>query len=337
VLEAYLAGLEVHSRLGQAEVAGWSASGAWLPIGHVSLMGAAAACAKLLRLPPDRIAHALGFAAHFSGALAVSNGALAKPLGSGEAARAGLESALLARAGGTAAADVVERAQGFADVYLGAGHDLPGKLAKLGAPHHLEEIGIAVKRYPSCYATHWGIDALLLLAAEHGLTAANVAAVTLEHPAAGAFCDNPDPRTPEAARFSHEYNLAVALLDGVPGPASYGPARIAAPDVQTLLAKVRTADHPPELQPPAAWEYRVTVETIDGQRHSRAVPRPLGHPRHPMSPADLEAKFRICVEPRLGAAAAGALLDQLRDFAALPDLDPLGALLAGAAHNATGA
>src|SRR5262249_38076244 len=41
-LEAYLAGLETHSRLAQAEAGGWRAEGVWLPIGHVSLMGAAA-------------------------------------------------------------------------------------------------------------------------------------------------------------------------------------------------------------------------------------------------------------------------------------------------------
>ena len=54
------------------------------------------------------------------------------------------------------------------------------------------------------------------------------------------------------------------------------------------------------LVPPA----EAPVATADGQHHSRAVPRPLGHPRHPMSPADLEAKFQTCVEPKLGAAAA---------------------------------
>jgi len=319
-LEAYLVGLEVHSRLGQAEAGGWSAGGFWLPIGHVSLLGAAAACAKLLRLERRAVEHAIGLASHFCGALAVSNGSLAKPLGAGAAARSGVEAALLARAHATGPQQSIERPQGFADVYLGQGHDLAGPLSKLGAPHHLEEVGVAIKRYPSCYATHWGVDALLLLVDEHRLAAADIAGIVLEHPESGAFCDNPTPATPEEARFSHEYNLAVAVLDGVPGPRSYTPERIAQADVTAMIRRVGTRNHPADLAPPKAWEYRVTVTTTSGAAVSKAVPRPLGHPRHPMGAGDLEQKFAACVEGRLGPPDAERLLAALRAVETLADL-----------------
>jgi len=326
-LQAYLVGLEVHSRLGQAELGGWSAGGMWLPIGHVSLMGAAAACAKLLQSNLTETEHALGLAAHFSGGLAVSNGALAKPIGSGASARSALEAAMLAKAGATAPTQVIERPQGFADVFLGPGHDLPKALAKLGAPHHLEEIGIAIKRYPSCYATHWGVDALLLLVGEHHIRAEDVEAIVLEHPSSGAFCDNADPTNTEEARFSHEYNLAVAVLDGVPGPGSYTAERLAKPDVRGLLKRVRTRNHADEVAPPKAWEYLVTVTTRSGQVVSRAVPRPLGHPRHPMGPADLQAKFFTCVEPALGKDQARLLLKFVDEIETLSTLSHITSVL----------
>jgi len=326
-LEAYIVGLEIHSRLGQAELGGWSAGGFWLPIGHVSLLGAAAACAKLLQSNRFETEQALGLAAHFSGGLAVSNGSLAKPIGSGASARAALEAAMLAKAGATAPAQVVERPQGFADVFLGPGHDLAKALAKLGAPHHLEEIGIAIKRYPSCYATHWGVDALLLLIAEHDLRADDIEAIVLEHPASGAFCDNPDPTNTEEARFSHEYNLSVAVLDGVPGPASYTAERLAKPDVRDFLKRVRTRNHADELAPPKAWEYLVTVTTGSGKVVSRAVPRPLGHPRHPMSTADLQAKVFTCVEPVLGADQTGLLLKFVDEIETLSTLSHITSVL----------
>jgi 2-methylcitrate dehydratase PrpD len=327
VLEAYLVGLEVHARLGQAEAGGWSAGGAWLPIGHVSLVGAAAACAKLLALSEAQIGHALGLAAHFSGDLAVSNGAIAKPLGAGASARAGLECALLAGAGATGPARAIERPQGFAEVFLGGAGGLAKAFERLGAPHHLEEVGIAIKRFPSCYATHWGVDALLLLLAEHGLAAGDIQSIRLEHPEAGAFCDNPNPTDPESARFSHEYNLAVAALDGVPGPASYTAERLARADVRALLGRVRTANHAPDLAPPKAWEYLVTVTTTGGESFARAVPRPLGHPRHPMSAADLETKFLTCAEPALGRAAATRLMETLGRIETLADLRPISEIL----------
>ncbi len=327
LLEAYLVGLEVHSRLGQAEAGGWSAGGFWLPIGHVSLMGAAAACAKLLRLDRGQTQHALGLAAHFCGGLSASNGSMGKPLGSGYSARAGLEAARLAQAGATGAAEVIERPQGFADAFLGPGHDLPKALARLGAPHHLEEVGVAIKRYPSCYATHWGIDALLLLAGEHGLKPDDIAAVTLAHPPSGAFCDNPCPTTVEEARFSHEYNLAAAVLDGLPGPGSYTAERMARADIQAMTARVRTENHPADLAPPVAWEYRVTLTTRSGQTLSKSVPRPLGHPRDPMSAADIETKFHACTERALRGDDARRLLSAIRRIDSLADLTPISEIL----------
>ncbi len=327
MLEAYLVGLEIHSRLGQAEAGGWSAGGFWLPIGHVSLLGAAAACAKLLRLDADRTEHALGIAAHFCGGLSASNGSTAKPLGSGYSARAGLEAALLAKAGATGAAAVVERGQGFADAFLGPGADLAKALDHLGQPHHLEEIGIAIKRYPSCYATHWGVDALLLLIEAHDIKPADIASITLAHPASGAFCDNPHPTTPEEARFSHEYNLAAAVLDGLPGPRSYRPERMNQADIRTMIAKVATVNHPDDLPPPAAWAYEVRVATMDGRTFAKSVPRPLGHPRHPMSPADIEAKFASCVADVLSAEDSAAMLAAVRGIDGIPDMAPISARL----------
>lgn len=328
LLEAYLVGLEVHSRLGQAEAGGWSAGGFWLPIGHVSLLGAAAACAKLLKLNRGQTAHALGLAGHFCGGLSASNGSMGKPLGAGYSARAGLEAALLAQAGATGAAQVIERPQGFADAFLGPGNDLAKALARLGAPHHLEEVGVAIKRYPSCYATHWGVDALLLLAGEHGLRPDDIAAVTLAHPESGAFCDNPRPTTVEEARFSHEYNLAAAVLDGLPGPRSYTVERMARADIQAMTGRVRTESHPASLAPPAAWEYRVTVTTRSGDSFSKAVPRPLGHPRDPMSAADIETKFYACTDRALGDDDARRLLSTLRGVDALADLTAISEILA---------
>lgn len=329
LLEAFLVGLEVHSRLGQAHIARWSADDSWLPIGHISVIGAAAACAKLLGLNRCRIEHALGFGAHFSGALSISNGSLAKPLGSGAAARAGVEAAVLAEAGATAATRSIERKGGFADTFFGRGqHDLRAGLCKLGAPHHLEEIGIAIKRYPSCYATHWGVDALLMLLDTHKIGAADIASITLEHPAAGAFCDNPAPRTVEEARFSHEYNLAVAVLDGIPGVESFLPERISRPDIRDMLNRVSTRNHDDSLPEVAKREYRVTVRTVNDDTWSLAVKRPYGHPRNPMDADAVADKFDRCLRAVGRQADAGAIVGLLQQIEAVTSLSQLGDLLA---------
>jgi 2-methylcitrate dehydratase PrpD len=325
-LEAYLVGLEAHSRLGQVEVSRWSAEGSWLPIGHVGVIGAALACGRALGLDEDRMEHAIALAAQFCGGLAINAGTNAKPLGAGNAARCGLLAARLAAAGAGGISGVIEKRTGFADTFLRGEHDY-SFLDRLGAPMHLEEVGVAIKRYPSCYATHWGVDALLDLVAKHGLHAGNVASITLHHPAAGAFCDNATPRGSEEARFSHEYNLAVALLDGIPTVDSFTPERMEAEDVKSLLEKVHTRIHPEGLPTPQAWEYRVEVRTVDGAILSHAVPRPLGHPRRAMDEAELKAKFERCTVPWLGRGRADDLYRQVMHMERLPDLSGISAIL----------
>jgi 2-methylcitrate dehydratase PrpD len=281
----------------------------------------------MLGLDRAQTSHAFGLATQFAGGLTAGSSTMAKPLGAGASARAGLEAALLARAGATGPSQVLERANGFADVFLGAGHDLDGALSSLGSPHHLEEVGIAVKRYPSAYATHWGVDALLLLMDEHALGPSDIDTITLEHPEAAAFCDDPAPATSEQARFSHQFNLAIAAIEGVPGPDSYSRDRMTRRDVTAMLARIACRSHPPYLEPPKSWQYLVIVETAKGQSLSRSVARPLGHPRNPMDAEELESKFYRCVAGHLARGPAEHLLELLRNVEAEPDMTRISAEL----------
>lgn len=330
LLDAWLVGLEVHSRLGQAQRGNWSFAGGWLPIGHISLMGAAMGCARLLRLSPAQIEHALSLAAHFCGQLSINAGSQAKPVGAGHAARCAVLAARLAASGVEGVTQVIERQGGFADTFFGVGsHDL-AVLDKIGAPHHLEEIGVAIKRYPSCYGAHWGIDALLDLIAEHKLTVDNVAAIELAHPASAAFLDNPTPRNEEEAKFSHEYNLAVTLLRGIPRVHDFAASMIASAPLQAVLARVSTRIHPDDADNATARAYRVSVTTSDGRVLVHEVPRPLGHPRRPMSPAELEDKFMHCVAGCLSPGDAARLRALVEEIDAAPDLSAITALLGAA-------
>lgn len=326
-MQAYHAGLEVHSRLGAAQKGNWSA-GAWLPIGHISLIGAAAACANLLGLDAGRCAHAIGLAVQFSGQLGVNAGSHAKPFGAGNSARAGLVAALLASEGMTAVEGVIERKGGFADTFFGpGGHDLEAALSRLGAPLHIEETGVALKRYPSCYGTHWGNDALIDILRDHRLGSGDIDSIELACPASGAFLDDPEPHDTESAKFSHQYNLAITAIEGFPRVESFDEERVASPDVRAWLRRASVRIHPADLQPPEAWQYLVTVRTVDGREIRHSVPRPLGHPRRPMSMAEVEEKFSQCAGYVLGGADAAALKACLNDIVALPDLSAIADIL----------
>lgn len=327
LLTAYLVGLEVHSRLGLAKAGNWSHLDQWLPLGHIGLMGAAAAAARLMGLSPEATAHCLGFAANTACQLNVSNGTSAKSLGAGHSARLAVEAAELAEAGLTSAARVIERPGGFAETFLGAdAAALEAALSPLGGPSHLEEVGLAIKRYPSCYGSHWSVDALRDLLEEHDLAGDEIARVELAYPPDAAFLDDPEPSTVDAARFSLQYGLAMCLLDGHPTLESFEPARLDDPRTAAALTRVRARTHPPETEPPLAWTHVVTVTTVAGDRFTGSVRRPRGHPRDPATPGEVLEKFLLNARP-IGDQA-GRVAALVQDLERHPARE-LAALLAG--------
>ena len=91
---------------------------------------------------------------------------MTKSLHAGRTAQSGVLAARLAKSGFTASPDVLEHQAGFMHA-----HSHSGKPAVsrgdwgLGSNWRLPKMGINIKRYPMCYATHRSIDAMLDLAA----------------------------------------------------------------------------------------------------------------------------------------------------------------------------
>lgn len=101
---------------------------------------------------------------------------------------------------------------------------LLSSLDRFGGPAHLGETGVAIKRYPNCYGSHWSVDALRELLADSRLRTADIREVELTYPDGAAFLDAPAPGTPGQARFSLEYGLTACLVHATPaGPASPSP------------------------------------------------------------------------------------------------------------------
>ena len=85
-------------------------------------IGAAAACAKLLRLDVEKTRMALGIAANFACGLSANHGSMAGAMAAGNACRNGVVAALMAQEGITANPDIIEAKNGFYDTLVGPGH-----------------------------------------------------------------------------------------------------------------------------------------------------------------------------------------------------------------------
>jgi 2-methylcitrate dehydratase PrpD len=211
-LAAYLVGLETMAHLGRAVGPAHYERGfhATATLGPV---GAAAAIAHLRGLPAATVAVALGLGATQAAGLRLQFGFDAKPLHAGLAARSGLLAAQLAEAGLSGAPESLDGANGFFAAY-GFGEARPKRvLDGWGAPWQILCPGLTLKAFPCCTAAHPVAVAGLTFHRE-GVRDLTRATITFP-PGGDAALVVRSPRTGIEARFSPEYILAAALVDGV--------------------------------------------------------------------------------------------------------------------------
>lgn len=318
-ITALAAATDIMCRLGQAtrEHSGWF---------YTSIHGvfaAAAGCAMLLGLKESAIRDAFGIALFQVGGTQQSmvERALTKRAMSAIAARAGLFSALLARAGTTAPREAFEGKFGFYSMYESG--DLEVAARALGERYH--GIDISIKKFPSCGCNHAVIEATLQLAAEHDLKpddvlgARAVISSYMSRLVGGAYDPSSNPQV--AAQFSVQYSVAAALLHRrlgvaqIQADAARDPAAIAlARKVEVVIDDARAGQ-----LAPAEVEIQTRSQGWIGRRIA-ALP---GSPESPLSEAELKDKVRECMSlgaRPLPAAAAERLSTRISSIEQLPDV-----------------
>ena len=205
--------------------------------GTVGTFGAAAAACRLLGLSREQWAMAFGIAGSLAGGLLANFGSMTKPLHSANASRAGLLAARLAREGFTGSPAVLEHEVGFIRTHTLVS-DPVAAMNPLGEPWALA--GMYYKFNAACSGTHSGGDGMRRLVREHGVTADDVAAITIRVPKIQTEVANIQwPVTVEQAKFSIRFVAAAGLL-GI-NTAEAFPAEdsaIADPRVQSVIGLI---------------------------------------------------------------------------------------------------
>jgi len=164
---AYILGVEVETKIGLA-VNKVHYNLGWHPTATLGTFGAAAACAKIMKLSQDQVLMALGIAGSQASAIKQNFGTMTKPLHVGQAAKNGVLSALLASRGWTADRQILEGHFGFCNLFAGRGlYDLKDMTENLGKPFDVSQPGVQLKKYPCCGSTHPTLDTILKLMQEH--------------------------------------------------------------------------------------------------------------------------------------------------------------------------
>jgi 2-methylcitrate dehydratase PrpD len=304
-IAAYVAGFETETRLGRGVHFHHYEKG-WHPTATLGVFGATAACCRLLGLDTERTAQALAIAASLASGIKANFGTMTKPLHVGHTARNGLFAAMLARDGFTANPAALEHKQGFLLVFNGPGtFDAEAILKDWGRPYDIVRPGLAIKQHPCCGSTHPAIDALLLLRQEHEIRPERVARIdSWTHPRRLAHTDRPDPQSGLDAKFSVQYCLARALLQGRVRLEDFEGEAFRDPEVRGLMRRIDAAPHPEmagDSSEHLGAEVRIAFE--DGRVIAKRIGAALGRgPDNPLPVEGLIAKFADCAGRALAPA-----------------------------------
>ena len=326
VVRAYAVGFEAAMRLSTMINPSHYRHG-WHGTGTVGTFAATFAASNLLGLNAGQATDAMALAASTAAGLRANFGTDVKPYHAGNAGRAGVMAATLARAGFRGERAILEATHGFFAVMV------PGDQASAVGTEALGwsilDPGITTKLIPSCASTHASIGSILALRAA-GLRADEVESidVTLTDISAGNL-RHPNPRTGLEAKFSLQYCMARALvsgglvLDDFTDEAAVDPSlrdlmsRISMRADRVLTAEYRWGSHRPSV---------MSVRTRSGGLLSHRTDVPPGAPGA-LSRDLLLVKVQDCVGRGDIAAAADALVDCVDRLETQPDVRELMALL----------
>ena len=298
-LDSFVVGFEVGAQIGSEIIAHHYDAG-WHATATIGAIAATAACARLVGLDEERTFHALGLAAAQSCGLQGNFGSMAKPLQAGFAASAAVRAALLGRHG-VEAGDVLEGRNGFSRLY-GAAETLRLSLPAADTDEFaIQRAGIEVKQFPNCYAAHRAVEAALSLqnqlkdmsSAGAVIDVRSIRAVQIEGTrGAHKALLTRLPSSVAESRFSAEYAVACALVDGKLPFSSFTPEHLERPQIRELLVATRVRESDVLGSRRAA---RVSIELVDGQTLQSTVTSLPGNYGDPTFMRRLEGKVADCM------------------------------------------
>ncbi|MBC5765726.1 MmgE/PrpD family protein [Ramlibacter albus] len=318
VIDAVVLGIDVACRIGNTMYPDHYDRG-WHITGSTGMLGAAAGCARLLRLDEQKTQMALGIAASQPVGLREQFGTMTKPFHPGGAARAGLMSALLASRGFTASPRAIEAPRGFVQVASDkrAWNEVTDELGQ-----RFEISFNTYKPFACGIVIHPSIDACVQLK-DKGVTPEQVERIELRvHSLVLELTGKKEPKDGLQGKFSVYHGCAAGLIYGRAGEEEFSDHVVNDPRVvETRNKVVATVDD-------SIDEASVHVAALlkDGRRIEVHVEHAIGSLQNPLSDKQLEGKFNQLVVPVLGDAKAREITAACWELGAMADVRKLTAL-----------
>ena len=300
IIDALVIGIDVSCRVGNAMYPDHYDRG-WHITGSTGTLGAAAACARLLKLDTAKTAMALGIAASQPVGMREQFGTMTKPFHPGGAARAGLISALLAQQGFTASPKALEAPRGMMQT-ISTKNDWNEITGELG--QRFEISYNSYKPFACGIVIHPSIDACAQLRAK-GVRPEQVLRIDLRvHSLVLELTGKKEPVDGLQAKFSVYHGCAAGLTFGCAAEEEFSDHIVNCEDMVALRRKVvATVDD--SIDEASA---DVTATLVDGTVVHVFVEHAIGSLQNPMTDANLESKFHGLTDSVLGKLQTEALI-----------------------------
>jgi 2-methylcitrate dehydratase PrpD len=295
ILAGLVVGCEVMCRLGLVAPRAVHKAG-FHPTSVFGAMGAAAAVATALRLPPDRFASALGLAGSMASGIIeyLAEGTWTKRMHAGWAGQSGYRAARLAEQGFAGPRTVFEGEHGLFFGFARAPHCDWSKLLDGFGTNWVSET-IAFKPYPCGTMAHPYIDCALRLR-KAGLDLDGIDNIVCEtaegfvHRLWEPLATKQHPPNGYAGKFSIPFAIATALIRGEAGLAAFEDEAARDPSVVRIAKKVHyiiDPDHPY----PHRFTGHMRVTLRDGRVIEERQPHLRGGVAEPLLSEEIAAKF----------------------------------------------
>lgn len=336
LLSAYIAGMEVSTRLGSVAKGGFHQVG-FHPTGMIGVFACALIAARLNGQTAAQMENAQGIALSMaSGSMEfLQDGAWTKRMHPGWAGAGGITAASMAGAGFKGPKAVYEGRFGLFSTYLHEAEqaEMDLSLATMGLGETWEIANVAVKPIPACHFTHACADAAVALATEHGVAPQDIAEIQALVPAGvhKTVCEPIEtkrrPQNSYDAQFSIPWAVASGLTRRRFGLAELTDESLNDPGLLALAEKVTCLDYP-DAPFPKYYSGEVVLKLTDGRTltHREEVNR--GNPDRPLTNNEIAAKFRENAATAVSDARAEKILDAVLGLDTQPDARVFAAVLA---------
>lgn len=329
LMEAVVVGYESGIRIGLAVSPSIYTERTYLAPGTLSVFGAAASAAKLLKLDAETAGKAVGGGSYFGPIACYESfklGAGIKDMIMGWGSVCGIYAAELAQKGFGGPDTAIEGDFGFCKT-ASVHYNIDRLYDGLGSRHEILYTG--VKPYACCRQHHAAIDCMLEIRARHGISIQDVAHVQVRTFVVSSRGNKKKPESVQEAKYSIPYIMAVALKYGKVWREEFTEALI---QDQELLQFAAAVDVEPDFELDKLydekWPSIVEVTLKNGAVLTARCDLPKGEPEFACTEEELKDKFISLASDSVSEQRCREIYDMVMHLEEVEDVRVLGRLLA---------